>query len=187
MRAGRLNAPRRRLGRVAIRRRLSRSISRSQCSATKTTSASPGPGSRSAWRTVSITSSASYGLRGEVRPQSAKPGCQAALPPRKPRKRGRKGQLSRTKDRDQTLRAPIRLETAGSSRCPINVVRLHQRSALGRGSHQHGWLGPVDHLLQQSASALGLGRANPSRGLSADRAIRLWGACPHNLMIKQAA
>jgi len=38
-------------------------------------SASPVPGSRSAWRTSPITSSASHGSRGEVRPHSAKTGC----------------------------------------------------------------------------------------------------------------
>jgi hypothetical protein len=31
---------------------------------------------------------------------------------------------------------------------------------------------------QHPASALGPGRTNPGRGLSADRTIRSWGACP---------
>lgn len=46
---------------------------------------------------------------------------------------------------------------------------------------------PMDHLLQHPAPALGPDRANPGRGLPADRTIRSWGHALHDLMTKQAA
>jgi len=83
-------------------------------------SVSAAPKSRSAWPTSPINSSVSPGSRGEVCPRSRKTGRQAALRPGKPRKQGRNGHTSPTKDRDQTLRAAVRPKIAGSSRCPIS-------------------------------------------------------------------
>lgn len=40
-----------------------------------------------------------------------------------------------------------------------------------------GWPRSVDHLVQRPASAPGPGRESPDRSISADRAIRPWGAC----------
>ena len=77
-------------------------------------------GPRSAWPTLLITSSASPGSRGEVRPHSRKTGCRGALRPRKPKEPGPRRHPSRPKNRDQTPRAGDRPEIAGSSRCPID-------------------------------------------------------------------
>lgn len=84
-------------------------------------SASLVPGSRSAWRTSPITSTAFPGFEGEVCPRSAKKGCRGARRPRKRRKPGRKGQPSRTQSPDQTSRAAVTPKIARSSRCPAHL------------------------------------------------------------------